>query len=76
MPKLGCCDSIYCFDSPGPPPGPWLKCLRLAEQCAFEEPSVESISGENVLTWPEVVFPCYLQSLNKVPKFAISTTGL
>ncbi|CAN7074292.1 unnamed protein product [Brassica oleracea var. botrytis] len=53
-----------------------LICLRLAEQCAFEEPSVESISGENVLTWPEVVFPCYVQSLNKVPKFAISTTGL
>ncbi|CAF2153897.1 unnamed protein product [Brassica rapa subsp. narinosa] len=57
MTKLGYCDSIYCFDSPGPPPGPWLK------GCAFEEPSVESISGENVLTWPEVVFPCYMQSL-------------
>ncbi|KAL0690554.1 hypothetical protein Bca4012_090232 [Brassica carinata] len=66
MPKLGCSDSIYCFDSPGPPPGPWLKviCLRLAEQCAFEEPSVESISGENVLTWPEVVFPL-LRAISK-----------
>ncbi|KAL9349028.1 hypothetical protein Peur_060394 [Populus x canadensis] len=28
--------------------------LPLAKQCAFEEPSVESISGENVLTWPHV----------------------
>ncbi|KAG5415703.1 hypothetical protein IGI04_003270 [Brassica rapa subsp. trilocularis] len=37
--------------------------MQLAKQCAFEEPSVESISGENVLTWPEVVFPCYMQSL-------------
>ncbi|KAL0855546.1 hypothetical protein Bca101_060699 [Brassica carinata] len=38
----------------------WLKpgvsaMMQLAKQCAFEEPSVESISGENVLTWPEVV---------------------
>ncbi|XP_057445288.1 probable protein arginine N-methyltransferase 6 isoform X1 [Lotus japonicus] len=29
--------------------------LSLAKQCAFEEPSVETISGENVLTWPHVV---------------------
>uniref|UniRef100_A0A1J3EY82 Protein arginine N-methyltransferase domain-containing protein n=1 Tax=Noccaea caerulescens TaxID=107243 RepID=A0A1J3EY82_NOCCA len=29
--------------------------MQLAKQCAFEEPSVESISGENVLTWPEVI---------------------
>ncbi|XP_013638438.1 PREDICTED: probable protein arginine N-methyltransferase 6 [Brassica oleracea var. oleracea] len=29
--------------------------MQLAKQCAFEEPSVESISGETVLTWPEVV---------------------
>ncbi|KAG2246800.1 hypothetical protein Bca52824_086428 [Brassica carinata] len=41
-----------------------LICLRLAEQCAFEEPSVESISGENVLTWPEVVFPL-LRAISK-----------
>ncbi|XP_042005606.1 probable protein arginine N-methyltransferase 6 [Salvia splendens] len=29
--------------------------MPLAKQCAFEEPSVEMISGENVLTWPHVV---------------------
>ncbi|CAH8355518.1 unnamed protein product [Eruca vesicaria subsp. sativa] len=29
--------------------------MQIAKQCAFEEPSVELISGENVLTWPEVV---------------------
>lgn len=29
--------------------------MQLAKQCAFEEPSVETISGENVLTWPHVV---------------------
>ncbi|KAK2399956.1 putative protein arginine N-methyltransferase [Trifolium repens] len=29
--------------------------LSLAKQCAFEEPSVETITGENVLTWPHVV---------------------
>lgn len=29
--------------------------LPLAKQCAFEEPSVETITGENVLTWPYVV---------------------
>ncbi|CAN6549905.1 unnamed protein product [Malus baccata var. baccata] len=29
--------------------------LPLAKQCAFEEPSVETIVGENVLTWPHVV---------------------
>ncbi|XP_061348307.1 probable protein arginine N-methyltransferase 6 isoform X2 [Gastrolobium bilobum] len=29
--------------------------MSLAKQCAFEEPSVETISGENVLTWPCVV---------------------
>ncbi|KAM0983202.1 hypothetical protein ACFX2I_010706 [Malus domestica] len=28
--------------------------LPLAKQCAFEEPSVETIVGENVLTWPHV----------------------
>ena len=31
--------------------------VPLAKQCAFEEPSVETISGENVLTWPHVVSP-------------------
>ncbi|KAF6153370.1 hypothetical protein GIB67_003560 [Kingdonia uniflora] len=29
--------------------------MPLAKQCAFEEPSVETITGENVLTWPIVV---------------------
>ncbi|KAL6568799.1 putative protein arginine N-methyltransferase 6 [Orobanche hederae] len=29
--------------------------MPLAKQCAFEEPSIEIISGENVLTWPHVV---------------------
>ncbi|KAH9290538.1 hypothetical protein KI387_034655, partial [Taxus chinensis] len=29
--------------------------LPLAKQCAFEEPLVEIITGENVLTWPTVV---------------------
>jgi protein arginine N-methyltransferase 6 len=29
--------------------------LPLAKQCAFEEPCVETITGENVLTWPHVV---------------------
>lgn len=29
--------------------------MPLAKQCAFEEPSVETIGGENVLTWPHVV---------------------
>lgn len=35
--------------------------LPLAKQCAFEEPSVETITGENVLTWPYVVkyVDCY-----------------
>ncbi|PKA45872.1 putative protein arginine N-methyltransferase 6 [Apostasia shenzhenica] len=35
--------------------------LPLAKQCAFEEPCVETITGENVLTWPSVVMnvDCY-----------------
>ncbi|XP_066338108.1 probable protein arginine N-methyltransferase 6.2 [Miscanthus floridulus] len=35
--------------------------MPLAKQCAFVEPSVETISGENVLTWPTVVaqVDCY-----------------
>ncbi|KVH97417.1 probable protein arginine N-methyltransferase 6 isoform X3 [Cynara cardunculus var. scolymus] len=45
--------------------------LPLAKQCAFEEPSVETISGENVLTWPHVVkhVDCYtirIQELESV----------
>ncbi|XP_028550861.1 probable protein arginine N-methyltransferase 6 [Dendrobium catenatum] len=35
--------------------------LPLAKQCAFEEPSIETISAENVPTWPFVVkfVDCY-----------------
>ncbi|KAJ0642354.1 putative methyltransferase [Helianthus annuus] len=35
--------------------------LPLAKQCAFEEPCVETINGENVLTWPHEVknVDCY-----------------
>ncbi|TKY50681.1 arginine N-methyltransferase 6 [Spatholobus suberectus] len=35
--------------------------LPLAKQYAFEEPSVETITGENVLAWPQVVkcLNCY-----------------
>lgn len=29
--------------------------LPLAKQCAFEEPCIETITGENVLTWPITV---------------------
>ncbi|KAH9289411.1 hypothetical protein KI387_033528, partial [Taxus chinensis] len=29
--------------------------LPLAKQCAFEEPCIESITGENVLAWPIIV---------------------
>lgn len=34
--------------------------MPLAKQCAFEEPSIETISGENVLTWPHVVRSPYI----------------
>lgn len=37
--------------------------LSLAKQCAFEEPAVETITGENVLTWPHVVSKLVLLSL-------------
>ncbi|KAG0502133.1 hypothetical protein HPP92_002205 [Vanilla planifolia] len=35
--------------------------LPLAKQCAFEEPSIETISAENILSWPFVVkgIDCY-----------------
>ncbi|KAI4385805.1 hypothetical protein MLD38_003798 [Melastoma candidum] len=35
--------------------------VPLAKQCAFEEPCIETITGENVLTWPHVVkhVDCY-----------------
>ncbi|GAV62341.1 PrmA domain-containing protein [Cephalotus follicularis] len=42
--------------------------LSLAKQCAFEEPSVETISGENVLTWPHVVkhVDCYTIQIHEL----------
>ncbi|KNA14119.1 hypothetical protein SOVF_110490 [Spinacia oleracea] len=42
--------------------------VPLAKQCAFEEPSVETISGENVLTWPHVVkhVDCYTVTLTEL----------
>lgn len=42
--------------------------LPLAKQCAFEEPSIETISGENVLTWPEMVkhIDCYTVSISEL----------
>lgn len=51
--------------------------LPLAKQCAFEEPCVETISGENVLTWPSAVIhvDCYavlakeLESITSKYKF-------
>ena len=47
--------------------------LPLAKQCAFEEPSVETITAENTLTWPHVVSPLVLLVLtlfNVLPLFA------
>ncbi|XP_057961628.1 probable protein arginine N-methyltransferase 6 [Malania oleifera] len=42
--------------------------LPLAKQCAFEEPSVETITGENVLTWPHVVkhVDCYTVTISEL----------
>ncbi|XP_042507482.1 probable protein arginine N-methyltransferase 6 isoform X1 [Macadamia integrifolia] len=42
--------------------------VPLAKQCAFEEPSVETISGENVLTWPFVVkhVDCYTVTIQEL----------
>lgn len=42
--------------------------LPLAKQCAFEEPSVETINGENVLTWPHVVkhVDCYTVTIHEL----------
>ncbi|KAK1303790.1 putative protein arginine N-methyltransferase 6 [Acorus calamus] len=42
--------------------------LPLAKQCAFEEPSVETIIGENVLTWPCVVkyVDCYTVTVEEL----------
>ncbi|XP_071735822.1 probable protein arginine N-methyltransferase 6 [Rutidosis leptorrhynchoides] len=48
--------------------------LPLAKQCAFEEPSVETISGENVLTWPHVVkhVDCYTITLKELESITTS----
>ncbi|KAJ7954624.1 protein arginine methyltransferase 6 [Quillaja saponaria] len=42
--------------------------LPLAKQCAFEEPCVETITGENVLTWPHVVkhVDCYTVTIHEL----------
>ncbi|KAK9115498.1 hypothetical protein Sjap_014445 [Stephania japonica] len=42
--------------------------LPLAKQCAFEEPSVETITGENILTWPYVVkyVDCYTVTIQEL----------
>lgn len=40
--------------------------LPLAKQCAFEEPSVETITGEHVMTWPKVVSTLELYSSHLV----------
>lgn len=46
--------------------------VPLAKQCAFEEPSVETISGENVLTWPHVVkhVDCYTVTMTELETVA------
>ncbi|CAK8570764.1 unnamed protein product [Lathyrus sativus] len=42
--------------------------LSLAKQCAFEEPSVETITGENILTWPHMIkyIDCYSVTINEL----------
>ncbi|EPS67551.1 hypothetical protein M569_07221, partial [Genlisea aurea] len=47
--------------------------IPLAKQCAFEEPAVESVGAENVLTWPHVVkhIDCSTVSIQEL--FSIST---
>ncbi|KAJ8564856.1 hypothetical protein K7X08_001316 [Anisodus acutangulus] len=42
--------------------------IPLAKQCAFEEPSVETITVENVLTWPQVVkhVDCYTVTIQEL----------
>ncbi|PON68179.1 Protein arginine N-methyltransferase [Parasponia andersonii] len=42
--------------------------LPLAKQCAFEEPCVETIVGENILTWPHVVkhIDCYAVTIGEL----------
>ncbi|KAM6545840.1 hypothetical protein CsatB_026576 [Cannabis sativa] len=42
--------------------------MPLAKQCAFEEPCVETIVGENILTWPHVVkhVDCYTVTIGEL----------
>lgn len=42
--------------------------MPLAKQCAFEEPCVETIVGENILTWPHVVkhVDCYTVTISEL----------
>ncbi|KAL5543038.1 hypothetical protein UlMin_010748 [Ulmus minor] len=42
--------------------------VPLAKQCAFEEPCVETILGENILTWPHVVkhVDCYTITIGEL----------
>ncbi|KAJ0037418.1 hypothetical protein Pint_23261 [Pistacia integerrima] len=46
--------------------------MPLAKQCAFEEPSVETITGENVLTWPHGVkhVDCYTIQIHELESIA------
>ncbi|KAL5982997.1 putative protein arginine N-methyltransferase 6 [Asimina triloba] len=47
--------------------------VPLAKQCAFEEPSVETITGENILTWPAVVrhVDCYTVTVQELESFTV-----
>ncbi|XP_078445854.1 protein arginine methyltransferase 6 isoform X2 [Wolffia australiana] len=42
--------------------------IPLAKQCAFEEPCIEMVTGENVLTWPFVVkyVDCYTVTIKEL----------
>ncbi|KAK2635811.1 hypothetical protein Ddye_030603 [Dipteronia dyeriana] len=48
--------------------------MSLAKQCAFEEPCVETIMGENVLTWPHVVkhVDCYSIQIEELESITTS----
>jgi protein arginine N-methyltransferase 6 len=48
--------------------------VPIAKQCAFEEPSVETINGENVLTWPHVVkhVDCYTIRIHELESVTTS----
>ncbi|WCJ38981.1 protein arginine methyltransferase 6 [Euphorbia peplus] len=47
--------------------------MPLVKQCAFEEPSVETISGENVLTWPHVVKLVHCYTIQPQELASVST---